>query len=206
MTLIPSRSAAAAAAITALLVVAPTASAAKQPAPADCGYTGTSVFSPWNDGSNYALTADGGFEAGAAGWTLDGGAAVTEGNETFQVGGADDHQSLGLPAGGSATSPAICVSKGSDDFRLFARNSGERWSRLMVEVLYTTPRGRQLTVEVDALRGGQDWAPTRTLNSALGRLLDDVDANTASVQLRFTPVGPGDWQIDDLYVDPRLRQ
>jgi hypothetical protein len=204
MTLIPSRSAAATAAITALLVAAPTATAAS-PQPADCGYIGTTVFSPWNDDSNYALTPDGGFEGGAAGWTLDG-ATVTEGNERFQVGGADDHQSLSLPARSSATSPSVCVSKGSDEFRLFARTSGERWSRLMVEVLYTTPRGRQLTVEVDALRGGEDWAPTHTLNSTLGRLLDGVDANTASVQLRFTPVGPGDWQIDDLYVDPRLRQ
>ena len=205
MTLIPSRSAAAAAAITALLVAAPTASAAN-PQPTDCGYTGTTVFSPWGDDSNYALAPDGGFEAGAAGWTLEGDAAVTEGNENFQVGGPADHQSLSLPAGSSATSPSVCVSKGSDDFRLFARNGGNARSRLIVEVVYTTPGGRQLTVAVDALRGGQDWAPTRKVKTALGRLLDDVDANTASVQLRFTPVGPGDWQIDDLYVDPRLRQ
>src|SRR4051812_3183749 len=72
------------------------------PAPADpCGYTPTKAFAAWHDNKSYVLTENGGLEAGDSGWTLAGGAAVAEGNETFAVGGAADHQSLSLPAGSS---------------------------------------------------------------------------------------------------------
>src|SRR5436853_6360693 len=90
---------------TAAAIPVATASAST-PNPNPCGYTPTKVFAPWNDNRGYVLTPDGGFENAAAGWTLENGAAVGEGNETFQVGGAADHQSLTLPAGSSATSPA----------------------------------------------------------------------------------------------------
>jgi hypothetical protein len=214
-----SRRAIAAAAFTALLVAAPAASAKHQPkgdpsgtstapaapAPDACGYTGSSVFAPWNDKRLYTLLPDGGFEAGAAGWTLDGNAAAGEGNETFQVGDTADHQSLGLPAGSSATSPAICVAKRADVFRFFARTSGDKHSRLAVDVLYTNSRGNSHSLRVAKLRGGDAWAPTRKLGVVLGRAKGHGKTTTASVQLRFTPLGAGDWQMDDVYLDPRLR-
>jgi hypothetical protein len=172
-----------------------------------CGYTGTSVFSPWNDKRAYTLLSDGGFENGASGWTLGGGAVVSEGNETFQVGGAADHQALSLPAGSSATSPATCVSKHNGVFRLFARTSGDRKSRLKVEVLYTGPRGHSRSLRVGKLRAGDTWAPTRKLPVVLGRAKGKGRLTTASIMLRFTPVGPAaDWQVDDVYLDPRLRR
>src|SRR3954451_22077002 len=62
-----------------------------------CGYTPAKVFAPWHDNKGYVLSENGGFEQGDAGWTLAGGAAVVEGNETFAVGGAGDHQALALP-------------------------------------------------------------------------------------------------------------
>ena len=41
-----------------------------------CTYSGAErVFSPWGDSHSYVLAGDGGFEAGAKGWTLRGGAA-----------------------------------------------------------------------------------------------------------------------------------
>ena len=199
----PTRSAAALAALTAMFVAA-----ARSPAQTTrrrcrrgrrcCGYTGTTVFAPWNDPRSYTLTPDGGFENAAAGWTLDGGAAVTEGNETFQVGGAADHQSLALPAGSSATSPAICVTKHDDVFRLFARSTGNK-ARLRVDVLYANGKRGKRTV----LRGRDAWAPTRTLAVAIGRATQRGSA-TSIISLRFTPLA-GNWQIDDVYLDPRLR-
>src|SRR4051812_44477972 len=101
MSFVALRTATALAAVTAVLVAAPVAGAST---PHGCGYSGTSVFAPWNDDRLYTLTPDGGFENGADGWTLDDGAAVADGNETFDVGGAADQRSLALPAGSSATS------------------------------------------------------------------------------------------------------
>jgi hypothetical protein len=219
MNFFPARSTAAFAALTAVLVAAPVAGAEKpvkdHPVPAApaaeapaapaadaCGYTGTNVFAPWNDKRGYTLIADGGFENAAAGWTLAGGAAVTEGNETFQVGGADDHQSLALPAGSSATSPAVCVAKRSSVLRLFTRTDGSSKSRLKVEIVYANGRRSKAA----KLRAGDEWAPTRKLSVALGRAKGKGKLKTANVALRFTPVGePAAWQVDDIYVDPRLR-
>ena len=231
MTLTSHRGAAAAAALTALLVAAPVASAKHPPkdeagagtttapappappatpappttpatpAAAGCGYTGASVFSQWNDQRLYSLTPDGGFEGGASGWTLDNHAAAGDGNETFQVGGSADNQSLSLPAGSSATSPAICVERHSNVFRFFARTTGDKHSRLAVEIVYASGRAKR----VGKLRAGDAWAPTRKLGVVLGRAKGHGRLTTASVQIRFKPLGAGDWQIDDVYLDPRLR-
>jgi hypothetical protein len=213
--LVPTRKTAALAALATMLVAAPVAGAERpadagstSPAPtADaCGYTGTSIFAPWNDKRAYTLVPDGGFENGADGWTLASGAAVAEGNETSQVGGAADHQSLALPAGSSATSPATCVSKHNGVFRLFARTDGSRKARLKVEVLYTGAKGNKRSLTVGKLRAGEAWSPTRKLPVVLGRAKGKGKLTTASVALRFTPIGePAGWQIDDVYLDPRLR-
>src|ERR1700704_280721 len=51
-----------------------------------CSYTGaTQVFSRWGDQRNYVLAPDGGFEAGAAGWSLSRGATVGGGNESYSL-------------------------------------------------------------------------------------------------------------------------
>ncbi len=73
MTLSVVRGSAALAALSALLVAASPA-VAKPKVPdivVDCGYTSLNVFAPWHDHRGYTLTPDGGFENGAAGWTLD---------------------------------------------------------------------------------------------------------------------------------------
>jgi hypothetical protein len=189
------------AALTAMLVAAPAAGAAA-PASIGCGYSGTSVFAPWGDERSYALTPDGGFENGAGGWTLGDGAAVVEGNEDFQVGGSADHQSLALPAGSSAASTPFCVSRRENVFRLFARTNGGTDARLKVEVVYTDIRNGQHSERVARLRAGEAWAPTDALSIALPGARGN---RTTDVSLQFTAIGDGDWQIDDVYIDPRLR-
>jgi hypothetical protein len=204
----PTRSAAALTALTAMFVAAPVAFAddsgvASSQVSIGCGYSGSNVFAPWGDNRDYALTPDGGFENGAAGWALDGGAATTEGNESFQVGDAADHQSLDLPAGSSATSPSFCVSRREDSVRLFVRSDSGRKARLKVEAIYTDAANGQQSDRVDRLRASESW-------DASGRLkitLPDTGSrlSTVNVSLRFTPLDDSDFQIDDVYIDPRLR-
>jgi hypothetical protein len=209
MNLSARRSIAAVAALVAASAAAVPAADAKKPVdPNPCGYTPTQAFAPWQDNRGYVLTPDGGFENGGAGWTLENSAAVGEGDETAQVGGAADHQSLTLPAGSSATSPAICVTKHTGVFRFFARTGGDpKKSQLEVEVLYTGKHGKPRSLRVGKLRAGDTWAPTRKLPIVLGQAKGKGKLQKATVQLRFTPIGqPADWQIDDVYLDPRLRR
>jgi hypothetical protein len=198
----------------ALALSASTASAAPahpvdhpaHPTSADpCGYSPAKVFATWHDNRSYVLTQNGGLEDGDAGWTLAGGAAVGEGNETFAVGGAADHQSLSLPAGSSATTPANCVSRHDGTFRAFARTDGGKAARLKVKVLYLDGKGKRHSRVAGTLRAGGEWQPTKRLAVALGRAKGHGRMKVAHVAFRFTPLGTGSWQLDDVYLDPRAR-
>src|SRR5215211_3463287 len=82
-------------------------------AQAACSTAGAKqAFSQWGDQRNYVLAPDGGFEAGAQGWDLDGAKAVA-GNESYYLNAASDDTSLSLPAGSSAGSPPICMDIGT---------------------------------------------------------------------------------------------
>jgi hypothetical protein len=178
-------------------VIAPIVDPILSPGEDACGYVGSQVFVPWHDSLAYVLIPDGGFEGGGSGWALSG-SGVAEGNETFQVGGMGDHVSLALPRGSSATSPPICVAKHDGVFRLFTHSVGDN-ARLKVEVFYANGRRGKTSV-----LGAHDvWAPTRKLSVAIGRTKKGRES-TATIGMRFTPLS-GSWQIDDFYLDPRLR-
>jgi hypothetical protein len=173
-----------------------------------CGYGAPSkVFQNSNDNKSYVLTPNGGFEATDPAWTLADGATIAEGNDTLMLGAATDHQSLSLPAGSSATSPVTCIASGQPTFRFAARaTGGDKHSRLNVEILYTGKKGAKRSAVVGKLRAGEEWAPTKRLAVRLGRVKTHGKLKTANVTFRFTPVGVGDWQVDDLYLDPRARR
>ena len=161
-------------------------------------------FTPWLDFANYMLAPNGGLESGAAGWSLDGGAAVVAENESFYVHGARDTRSLSLPAGSTATTSDMCVDARSPDLRFFVRNLGFPLSTLKVEVLYTDALGQPRALTVAVLAAGSTWQPTLPLaflaNLAAPPLVTD---GTTSVAFRFTPQGSwSSWEIDDVYVDP----
>jgi hypothetical protein len=178
---------------------APTAPACDNPA-------GSTVFAEFRDRRTYFQVPDGGFENGAEGWTLDG-ATVVDGNESFNLAGDADAKSLALPAGSSATSPTVCVTKGHPVFRFVARASGSRKARLRVEVLYTNGKGRKVSRVAGKLRAGQAWRPTKKLAIALGRARGKGRNGAGDVAFRFTPVrAAADWQIDDVFVDPHARR
>jgi hypothetical protein len=161
-------------------------------------------FTPWLDFASYVLAPNGDLESGAAGWSLDGGAAVVAGNESFYVHGARDARSLSLPSGSAATTSSMCVDATSPDLRFFARNSGSLLSTLKVEVLYTDLLGQPRALTVGLLAAGSTWQPTVPLaflaNLTAPPLVTD---GTTSVAFRFTPLGSwSGWKIDDVYVDP----
>lgn len=153
-----------------------------------CSYAkGEPAFSAWGDPRLYVLVPDGDFAAGGAGWTLEGGATVVSG-------------SLSLPAGSSAVSPSLCVSKETPFLRSMARDSGVPGAKLQVEIVYEaleTSRSR-----VVARDKQEDWDPTQPLGQNFGPATQD--GSDSSVRVRFTAVG-GDWLVDDFYIDPWAR-
>lgn len=187
-------------AVAALATVALSAGSAQA-----CSYSGAEqVFKPWGDQSNYVLAPDGGFETGGLGWYLGGGAKAVEGNESFFLNDPADTKSLALPAGSSAVSPPICMSIDTPSFRLLARNGGDPASYLKVEATYPL-LGLIRTKTLSTVKAGPSWTPAQqmstvlTLSTVVGALIP------SAVQIRITPVGSGNWQVDDLYVDPFAR-
>jgi len=171
-----------------------------------CSYTGAEqVFSPWGDPHSYVLGPDGGFESGAAGWSLRGGATTVAGNESFRLHDAGDTRSLSLPAGSSATSPPICMSIDTPVLRMFARNGGDPSSRLRVEAVYNL-LGLLRTNVVNDVSAGSSWAPTQQMSVVLGLSTIVGTVVPSSIEVRITPLdSKGQWQVDDFYVDPFAR-
>jgi hypothetical protein len=160
---------------------------------------GSPVFSPWYDSSNYFLAPDGGFENGAAGWSLNG-ASVTSGNESYGVSGAGS-SSLNLPNGSSATSPEICVGLEHPTTRFFVKkNSGGLMSSLRVDVAFETSTGADISLTVGAIGGSGSWSPSVQM-LVVANLLPLLPGNYTPVEFTFTPQG-GNWQVDDFFVDP----
>jgi hypothetical protein len=170
---------------------------------ANCNSSGTQVFAQWADFAQYFLAPNGGFESGATGWSLGGGASVVSGNEPFYASGS---HSLSLPTGSTATSATTCIGAGDLYVRMFGADQGGSDSGLHVRVVWYGLLNKVLGVtDVNTYAPGSAWSPTNKLSSAGGSLaipiLPLLGSTSARVQL--TPIGSGSrWQIDDLYIDP----
>ena len=163
------------------------------------------AFSQWGDQRNYVLAPDGGFEAGAEGWDLDG-ARVVGGNESYYLNSPDDRRSLALPAGSSAGSPPVCMDIGTPSFRMVARNTGDPTSKLRVTATYKL-LGLVRTQTFGTVTAGSEWTPTAsqstvlTLSTIIGTLIP------SAIEIRVTPLdSKGNWQVDDLFIDPFARR
>lgn len=154
-------------------------------------------FAAYGDTNEYKLVPGGDFESSAAGWVLSGGAKVVSGG---MPGG---RQALSLPAGAVATSPYTCVNASYPSIRLYARNTG-LLSTVAVTLVYNNLLG---LVALPALPGvaalNSSWAPSSPMLtlSPVGGLLS---GGTAQVAIRLTSL-TGSSQIDNVYVDPRMR-
>jgi hypothetical protein len=163
----------------------------------------TQPFGAWGDKAQYKAVQGGGFESSTAGWTLSGKAKVVAGNEPWKVGGSGHSKSLLLPAGSNAISPVACVGLQEPTLRFFAKkNSGLLGiSTLAVSVYVKTSLGITVPVPVGVVLGNGQWKPTAPM-LIVANLLPLLPGDKTPVAFQFTPI-LGDWQIDDVYVDPR---
>jgi hypothetical protein len=159
------------------------------------------VFLRWLDPMRY-VQAPGGDAESASRWELEDGARIVSGNEPWRVGGGDDGSSLRLPRGSSATTGVMCVGVEHPTLRFFAkRTSGSLLDSLKVEVLFEGAGGRVKALPIGLVLAGGSWQPTLPF-PVLASLLPLLPGDQTPVAFRFTPLGSGTWQIDDVYVDP----
>jgi hypothetical protein len=154
----------------------------------------TQPFAPWGDSSTYFPAPGGSFEGGAAGWTLADGAKLVSGGAPFIAGSTGT--SLALPAGASATAPAVCVDLGSPTLRFFAKGSS---SLVLVQVMI----GR-IPLPIGVLTPGGSWQPSPAYAYLTNVVSALTPTGTTSVTFRFTTLS-GSAQIDDVLVDPYRR-
>jgi hypothetical protein len=174
---------------------------------ADCPATSVArPFLSWLDLGQYYLVPGGPFESGLQGWRATGGAAIVSGNEPYHVAGRSDGYSLSLPSGSSVTSPLVCVTLDSPDLRLFVRNTGLPLSLLRVDMTYTNLLGQEATSPVGLLPAGRAWAPSLPVLFLLDVVPQAGLHGQTWVSFTFTPLGRGNWSVDDVYVDPLKHQ
>jgi hypothetical protein len=171
---------------------------------ASCSYSSEGkTFSQWNDPSYYVPAPNGGLESGSKGWTLSGSSVVSS-NESFFLGGSRDTNSVSIPGGSSATSPTFCVEQGFPTFRFTVRTTGTQVATLKVEAIYTDSTHNNTVKTVGYVPAGYWWSPSQKMSLAIGTA-SSGGISDAQVQLRFTSVSGGKFQVDDLYIDPWCR-
>jgi hypothetical protein len=163
-----------------------------------CGST-SHPFAQFGDNGSYCSVRNNGFESGSTGWTLSGGASVVADNEPWFVNGPG-RNALDLPPGATATSSPLPISLLDPYLRLFARSSSADGA-LRVQVLF-----RGLTGNLTGVLNASDlspsdytsWEPSGDVASLLA-----LPLGTSSAQVVVTSLAQsGDWEIDDVYVDP----
>jgi hypothetical protein len=160
------------------------------------------AFAAWGDSDWYFLAPGGGFEDGAAGWSLSGGAALVGSTDPFGLGGAADRRALALARGATATSAPFCIRPDSRTVRWVQRGP-QQGGVLLAEVVHLETGARSASRVVDVVRGSGDWQPSRRVSIPLWGTGAREDG-FAIVALRFTALSGG-WAIDDLFVDPKMR-
>ena len=113
-------------------------------------------------------------------------------------------RSLTIPAGGSATSPAMCVDLHYPTFRLMSKPQKGQ-GQLKVEVIYPDSDNPAFHPVADVGAQGKDWQASADMPVFPER--GGAAPGMRRVALRFTSVAAdgdaGEWHIDDLFVDPK---
>jgi hypothetical protein len=163
-------------------------------------------FLEWSDTNDYFLLPDANFEGSVGGWTLAGDAGIAPGNESHYVGSTADTKSLGLPTTTSTiTTPTICVTSDSPKFRFFLRNNGLNGhtdGQLAVYLNFTGADGKPQKVKIAGLKATTSWTLSPTI-SFIQYISTPLKSGTAQISFTIKPNdNHGNWQIDDIYVDP----
>jgi hypothetical protein len=159
--------------------------------PGSCGsQTESQPFAAYGDTNSYTLVPGGDFQSGSTPWVTTGGASA--GNE-----------SLSLPAGSSALSPATCTSIYHPTVRLFVLNTGSPSSHLIVQALYPGLLGGVQTATIGQLTGSSDWSPSPAMSLLSENLLSTLSLGQTVIAFRFIPAdASGNWSIAGVYLDP----
>lgn len=158
------------------------------------------------DTNAYFLLSGGSFEAGLPAWSLGGGAALVAGNNTAGGDPLSNTRSLSLPAGSSATSPTVCVTRDAPTIRFYVRNTGAATSRLGVTVIYSLPNGKIKSKQVAQVTGTGVWQPSAAIVYKADTFATASPTGTTYVSFQFSPLdASGQWRVDDVYVDPFKR-
>jgi hypothetical protein len=165
-------------------------------------YPMSKAFSKWLDPMNYTLAPGGAFES-SAGLTFTGGAKIVSGNETAYVHGPSDKNSVLIPRGGTVTTGPICVGLDKPTVRFFAKRPNFALLPLMtVEGVFTTKAGTTAALPmVGVPLAGNSWSLQLPFITT-GAVLELGDTTMMRFRIRAVT---GDWQVDDLYVDPMRR-
>jgi hypothetical protein len=156
------------------------------------------ALSAFGDPRSYFLAPGGDFESSRHGWRFTGGAALAAGSGPLRRGTSS---SLRIPAGATATSPVFCVDLDYPTFRFFHAQGA---SPLSVDVIYPALGAKK--PKATTVKGGStSW----TLAKDVSLRPETVTKSFGwrHVQLRFVADtgAQGDWLVDDVLVDPRMR-
>jgi len=164
-----------------------------------------SAFASLGDSRDYVLAPGGSFEGkDLDGWQVQS-ARVGGGGSPLEVPDTDKNKrSLTIPAGGSATSPAMCVDLHYPTFRLMTKPQKGQ-GQLRVDVIYPDSYNPVFHPVADVGAQGKDWQASADMPVFPER--GGAAPGMRRVALRFTSVAAGgnagEWRIDDLYVDPK---
>ncbi len=122
------------------------------------------------------------------------------GSEPFVATGKPGKMSLSMPKGSVALSPGLCLTPDNPSIRFFAKVQGDAAS-LRGEAVVTKPSSQ--VIGLGAVNGTPAWSAVEPMASGVNNVLWDADKKV-SLQIRFT-ADSGNWQIDDLFVDPQKR-
>lgn len=149
-----------------------------------------------HDRSWYTLAHGGGFEGSlGAEHAFAGGAGLVAEQNPYRAGTT----SVRIPAGGSVTTLATCVTQGYPYMRFFARAAGAA-AKLDVEILYADGSSKPM----GSVNAGPAWEATRRLSLAQGQF-NTQDGETTTARFRFTVRG-GAALVDDVYIDPFMKR
>jgi hypothetical protein len=162
-------------------------------------------FAAFGDSLDYVLAPNGSFES-TDGWEFTAGAAAIPGNDPFQLQSGDDANVLSMPAGSTATSPLMCVDPSYPTFRFAERQLGRKGA-LRIEVSYPFSDGGKFH-RADAVRqaGTDGWTITDPLDLRPDRGGDIPGWRPMAIRFIAKDGARSEgFQIDDVYVDPRLK-
>lgn len=165
-----------------------------------CGYSTSQTFAAFGDLAYYHLAPGGDAESNA--WRTRGGASVVSGQGILAQGA----KVYSLPKGGSVTSRSFCLTYDSPTVRFSVNDPGVAGATLKVEAMWTSVfSGESITAPIATIQSGKAGVRLVDPCFVLANLSAMVSGTgTVSVQLRITAES-GNWQVDDVYVDPFKR-